>query len=225
MDSNIDTLLFDLDGTLTDPREGILRCIRHALSRLGRTSLPSDEELAWCIGPPLRESYRKILGTDNPGLIETAIGYYRERYQGPGKFENRLYDGIPEALAELKAKGFRMMVCTAKPQVYATDIVAHFGLMPDFERLYGTDLEGLLDHKPDLLAHLLRCEGLSADRCLMIGDRRHDVSAAKQNGVRSLGVLWGYGSPEELIEAGADALCNTPKCLCKCVTEAVRKRC
>lgn len=214
---SIDTLLFDLDGTLTDPREGILGCIRHALARLGRKHLPTDEELAWCIGPPLRVSYQRILQTEDPQLIERAVEYYRERYRGPGKFENRVYDGIPEALARLKNKGYRMLVCTAKPAVYANDIVRHFGLAPYFDGLYGADLGGKLDHKPDLLAHLLRTERLDPKGCLMIGDRKHDVLAAKENGARCLGVLWGYGSAEELTEAGADALCESPHDLAKAV--------
>lgn len=207
---SIDTLLFDLDGTLTDPREGILGCIRYAMSKLGHSTLPTDEELAWCIGPPLRDSYKKILDTDDPELIESAIGYYRERYRGPGKFENRVYDGIPEALASLKAKGYRLLVCTAKPELYSNDIIDHFGLRLYFDGLYGADLAGTLDHKPDLLAHLLRSESLEPERCLMIGDRKHDILAAKENGLRSLGVLWGYGANEELSKAGANALCQSP---------------
>jgi len=221
MDSRVDTLLFDLDGTLTDPREGILGCIRYAMSRLGHRSLPSDEEIAWCIGPPLRDSYRRILNSDDPQTIETAIGYYRERYKGPGKFENRVYDGIVDALLQLKSSGYRLLVCTAKPEIYANDIIEHFGLKVFFDRLYGADLEGKLDHKPDLLAHLLRSEKLDPARCLMIGDRKHDIVAAKENGVRSLGVLWGYGSRQELESAGADALCGTPADLHRCVEDAL----
>lgn len=204
----IDTLLFDLDGTLTDPREGILGCIRYAMSRLGISYLPADEELAWCIGPPLRDSYKKILNTEDPETIETAIGYYRERYKGPGKFENRVYDGIPEALASLKSHGYRLLVCTAKPELYSNDIIDHFGLRPYFDRVYGADLAGTLDHKPDLLAHLLKSENLDPARCLMIGDRKHDVIAAKENSVLPCGVLWGYGSLEELTSAGAHAICE-----------------
>lgn len=208
---SIDTLLFDLDGTLTDPREGILGCIRYAMSKLGHTYLPTDDELAWCIGPPLRDTFKKILSTDDPQIKETAIGYYRERYKGPGKFENRVYDGIPEALASLKLKGYRLLVCTAKPELYSNDIIDHFGLRLYFGHVYGADLAGTLDHKPDLLAHLLRSELLDPGKCLMIGDRKHDILAAKENGVRSLGVLWGYGSSDELTRAGADALCETPE--------------
>jgi len=192
------------------------------MSRLGCDYLPSDDELAWCIGPPLRDSYKKILRTEDPEVIETAIGYYRERYKGPGKFENRVYDGIPEVLGALKESGCRLLVCTAKPELYSNDIINHFGLRPYFDHVYGADLAGTLDHKPDLLAHLMRSEGLEPDKCLMIGDRKHDILAAKENGLRSIGVLWGYGSAEELRDAGANTLCKTPCGLEQAISQVSR---
>ena len=207
-----DALLVDLDGTLTDNFEGISRSILHALDRLGAQA-PALGALRSCVGPPLRSSFSRLLATDDPARIELAIGHYRERYAQTGWRENVLYDGIPTTVAELARTGATLVLCTSKPQPYAERIVAHFGLAPHFVAVHGADLEGTLDDKATLVARLLECEGLDARRCTMIGDREHDVRAAHANGVRAIGVLWGYGSRDELVHAGADALAPTPEAL------------
>jgi phosphoglycolate phosphatase len=212
-------LLFDLDGTLTDPRAGIVASIRHALGRLDRPS-PDDDTLATFIGPPLRGTFAGLLATDDPALIERAIVFYRERFADTGLFENHVYPGIP-AMLEAVAPG-RKFVATVKPTVFAERIVRHFGLAHHFAGVYGAELDDRLDDKADLLAHLLRRERLAAAGTVMIGDRAGDVRAARANGVASVGVLWGYGSERELAEAGADRLCASPAGLVACLADLAR---
>lgn len=195
-------LFFDLDGTLTDPREGIVGCIRHALERLG-CSAPPDPELDSCIGPPLRESFCRLAGE---ALADAAVEHYRERFRATGMFENQVYPGVPEALAALGAAGWRLLVVTSKPAVFAEQIVRHFELAQHFGAVYGSELSGALTDKGQLIAHVLASEGLAPGQALMIGDRSHDVIGARKNAVRAAGVLWGYGTREELTGAGADRL-------------------
>jgi phosphoglycolate phosphatase len=201
------TLLFDLDGTLSDNFEGISRSIRHALARLGAPD-PGEATLRTCIGPPLRESFARLLPDPGRPAIEAALAAYRERYREVGWRENVAYEGVPEALATLSSAGARMFVCTSKPEVFATRIIAHFGFDALVARVYGADLAGALDDKRALLAHLIASESLDPARAIMIGDRRHDVRAAQANGTRAVGVLWGYGSPDEL--EGAERLLSRP---------------
>jgi phosphoglycolate phosphatase len=209
-------LLFDLDGTLTDPRPGIVGCIRHALDRLG-APCPEDDVLARFIGPPLRRTFATLLATTDASRIEAAMGLYRERFGQSGLYENRVYDGIRAMLDEVRAVGPAAYVVTAKPTVYAERIVRHFALDHYFARVYGVELDGRFDDKADLLAHVLARERLPPDGAVMIGDRAADMMAARANGVRGIGVLWGYGSERELREAGADRLCAEPLALITCL--------
>ena len=201
-------LLFDLDGTLTDNFTGIAASIRHALARLDADA-PDDAALRQCVGPPLRATFARLLATDDGATIERAIVHYRERFADVGWRENVPYPGIDEALEALHGAGARLWVCTAKPQVYAERIVAHFGLARFFRGVFGTDLAGRFDDKATLMAHLLATERVAPSGAVMIGDRHHDITAARANGTGAVGVLWGYGSREEL--AGADALLETPE--------------
>jgi phosphoglycolate phosphatase len=210
-------LLFDLDGTLTDPRLGIVRCMRHALDRLGK-SCPPDDILASYIGPTLRSTFSTLLESTASGLIEKAVSLYRQRFAETGIFENRLYEGIPEMLDRLDQLASPPFVATSKPTVYAERIVRHFGIDRYFAGVYGPELDGKFENKPDLLAHLLAMEKIRAESAIMVGDRAADVLAAKANGIRSIGVLWGYGSEAELTDAGADQLCHEPGELVSCVS-------
>jgi phosphoglycolate phosphatase len=202
-------LLFDLDGTLTDNFEGIANCIRYALTHLDAPH-PEADTLRACVGPPLRETLPRLLGRDDAATTERAIALYRERYSELGWRENAVYAGVPDMLAAAALASPRVYLCTTKPQVFAERIVAHFGLAGYLAGVYGTSLDGALDDKADLLAHLLARESLEGRHCLMIGDRRHDIRAARRNGARTMGVLWGYGSRSELEEAGAEALLAAP---------------
>ena len=209
-------LLFDLDGTLTDPSVGIVACLRYALERLGRPA-PPDPELAAMIGPPLRGNFAALLGSRDPALIERAVSLYRERFGETGLFENRVYPGVPEMLEQARRQAEALFVATSKPTVYAERIVERFGLARHFRRVHGAELAGRFEDKRDLVAHLLATEGIAAGAAVMIGDRAVDVQAARANAVRSVGALWGFGGDGEL--RGADALCAAPPELAGCLAQ------
>lgn len=203
-------ILFDLDGTLTDPFDGITRSVQYALERLGH-EVPPQDALRWMIGPPLRDSLPILLGTDDAALVDEGMRLYRERYSDIGKFENTLIEGIPEVLKALDAQGYFLSVATSKPGTYAREIIAHFDLEQYFDAQYGSGLDGQHAHKPELIGHILRSEGLDPARTLMIGDRSHDVIGASANAVRAIGVLWGFGGHAELSENGATAIARSPR--------------
>lgn len=213
-------LLFDLDGTLTDPFLGITRCIIHALTALDRPA-PPPEDLRWCIGPPLKQSFLALLDNGDDRLAEQAIAHYRERFASVGMFENEVYPGIEQALNELRRQGHRLLVATSKPAIFATKIVEHFGLGIHFQTIYGSELDGTRCDKAELIAHLLQHESLPTDETLMIGDRKHDIIGAKTNGLRTIGVLWGYGTRAELDTAGATISLDSPAHLPSAVDQLV----
>ena len=202
-------VLFDLDGTLTDPAEGIVRCIQHSLSTLN-ICCPPPEELTRYIGPPLRETFASVCKSSDAHLIERAVAVFRERFSTIGLFENAPYADVSQMLIELNSKSYRLFVATSKVQVFAERILRHFSLAEHFVEIHGNDLEGSLDDKADLLKELLERRELRPEETIMVGDRKHDVIAAKKNGILSLGVTYGYGSRDELVEAGADYLCDAP---------------
>lgn len=213
------TVLFDLDGTLTDSRAGITACIRHALDRLGY-ACPDDAALATYIGPPLRGTLSTLLDTADAALVETALAHYRSRYDAVGLFENRVYEDVPAMLDAVARRGHAMLVATAKPRHAAARIVEHFGLARHFTGVYGAETGGRFDAKIELLAHLIESGVIRPGRAVMVGDRASDIVAAKVNGIRSIGALWGYGDPGELAAAGADALCERPQALPACLPHA-----
>ena len=200
-------ILVDLDGTLVDPRPGIIGSFQFALAGLGRPVPPADE-LTWVIGPPLRTSLPKLIG--DPGLTEEAVGLYRRNYLAGAMLDAIVYPGIPAALDALAAAGCRLIVATAKPHRYARPILEHFALSRHFAAIYGPELDGTRDHKHELIAHIIAEQGVAPERAVMVGDREHDVLAAVRNGMRAIGVTWGYGSTAELEAAGAAALCRAP---------------
>ena len=202
-------VLFDLDGTLTDPREGITRSIAYALERLGIAPPPLDE-LCFAIGPPLRASLARLIGHDDHDTVERALALYRERFGDVGLFENRPYDGIVEALTTISQGGAGLYVATSKPHVYARRIIEHFALDAHFIAIHGCELDGTREDKRDLLAHLLAEHSLDPVRTVMVGDRGVDMGAARLHGLTGVGALWGYGSSDELQEAGAHVLCDSP---------------
>lgn len=205
--SRIDAIFFDLDGTLTDPKLGITRCIQHALGELGVTP-PDTDELTWCIGPPLLESFKSMLGDD--ALANTALKHYRARFSEVGLFENQLYTGVPEALRRLSGESVSLFVATSKPQVYAARIVEHFGLGTFFKGIFGSTLRGDRAIKADLLRWALDETRVKAGASVMVGDRSHDLIGATDNGMRAAGVLYGYGCSEELEASGAELLISNP---------------
>ena len=203
------TIFFDLDGTLTDPKPGITRSIQYALQKLDQATIPTEDELTWCIGPPLRASFVALLGGES--LADRAVELYRELFADVGLFENSVYPDIEHVLATLSQSGRRMFVATSKPHVFAKRIVDHFGLNSYFEHVFGSELDGTHVHKNDLLAYALRQTGVDPSQAVMIGDRSHDVVGAKTNGINAIGVTYGYGSREELIGAGVRHLCASPR--------------
>ena len=209
----IDTVLLDLDGTLTDPKRGITQCIAHALSQMGAT-VPSTDNLPFAIGPLLRSSIAALLNTNDIATIERAMVLYRERFATVGLFENEVYAGVPEMLVTLKTRDLRLFLATAKPDVYATPNLAHFALHAPFAAVYGPALDGTLQNKSDLLAHLFASEKLVPSQAVMVGDRAHDIDAAHANGCRAIGVTWGYGGREALRDA--NMLCHMPVELPEC---------
>ena len=200
-------ICFDLDGTLSDPKLGITRSIQHALRELGRP-VPTADDLTWCIGPPLLGSFKKLLGSRKEA--ENALLLYRERFTETGIYENELYPGIAAALSGLKSSGRRMFVATSKPKAFADLIIEHFGLSPYFEAVYGSEFDGTRSDKSELLGWIVAQERLSPAKTVMVGDRSHDIAGGRKNGMATLGVLYGYGTMAELLEAGADDLCQSP---------------
>jgi phosphoglycolate phosphatase len=200
-------IYFDLDGTLTDPKPGITRSIQYALGKLG-CAVPPEDELTWCIGPPLRASLKKLVGTED--LADTALSLYRERFADIGLFENEVYPGIEHSLSVLAKSGRRLFVATSKPGVYAERIIDHFELRGYFERIFGSELDGRRADKTELLRHALETVGVAPSQAMMIGDRSHDMVGARNNGMIAVGVLYGYGSEQELVAAGAHQVCATP---------------
>lgn len=202
-------LLFDLDGTLTDPKIGISRCIQHALSALGHEP-PDTDTLDWCIGPPLQHSLSRLLDSTDKDLVEQAVHLYRQRFAEIGLFENRVYDGIPAVLATLQQRGCRLFLATSKPRIFAEQILDHFNLAGYFETAHGSELNGQLTDKPSLVRHILAIEGLQPDQTMIIGDRKFDIIGGKANGVRTGAVTYGYGTRKELEAEAPDLLFDSP---------------
>lgn len=195
-----DTVLFDLDGTLTDPAEGITNSVAYALERFG-FHVEDRSTLLPFIGPPLKESFVKFYGlSDADG--ERAVDIYREYFKPTGIFENRVYPGVPEMLETLRAAGLRLCIASSKPEVFVQKILDHFDLAKYFDAVCGSELDGRRTDKAEVIAETLR--RCPAERPVMVGDRHHDVDGAKKNGLPCAGVLFGYGGQEELAKAGAD---------------------
>ena len=209
-------IFFDLDGTLTDPAQGITNSFIHALKFYG-LPVPSYQELCKLIGPPLPYSFEVTFGFDHDKAME-AVGKYREYFADRGLFENKVYPGIPELLQKLKAQGKHLLVATSKPQEYSIKILEHFNLAQYFDFICGSLMDESRSKKSEVIAYALECCGLgegSEDKVLMVGDRFHDIEGSKANGIKSCGVLFGYGSRQELEEAGADYIAEDIQALLK----------
>lgn len=212
------SVFFDLDGTLTDPQLGIVRCIAYAMEALGETPPPA-EELHWCIGPPLRASLASLVGD---ARADEALALYRERFADVGLFENEPYSGVHEVLEELARDGRMLFVASSKPLVYVRRITERFELAGFFQQQFGAELDGRLTDKSELLAHALSITGASSGRSVMVGDRRHDVIGAIANGLPCIGAAYGYGGEDELRSSGAVSLARLVSDLPPLV-DAVRK--
>lgn len=209
-------VFFDLDGTLTDPKIGITKSVAFALSQRGYP-VPDLDDLTWVIGPALIDSFERLVVSDP----EQALALYRERYTDVGLFENSVYSGIPEALTALTGAGFSASVATAKPHVYARRITTHFGLSRFFAHEFGPELDGTRNDKGELLAYALETTGIKAGDSIMVGDRIHDINAARAVGMRCVGVTWGYGDSAESDQA--DFQCASPQDLPVVIGQAFTK--
>lgn len=195
-------IFFDLDGTLTDPAVGITGGVQYALEKFGIHEA-NREKLYPFIGPPLTESLEKYYGFSLEQGTQAAV-YYREYYKKQGMYENEVYEGIPEMLGRLKSAGKRLFVVTLKGENFAREILEHFHLMQYFEDVFGQRVDGLEMRKSQILEQVVEKYGISdLSQTVMVGDREHDIFAAKEMGIPDIGVLYGYGSREELEQAGA----------------------
>jgi phosphoglycolate phosphatase len=202
----VEAIFFDLDGTLTDPKEGITGCIQHALERMGEP-VPSKNDLTWCIGPPLVDSFSELVG---PERAAEGVALYRQRFSSVGLFENEVYHGIPEVLMSLAGK-YPLYVASSKPLVFVDRILAHFELAQLFVRTFGSGLDGTLQDKSELLAHALNETDQTGSKSLMIGDRRHDAIGAANNKMQFIGALYGYGSVDEFRSSGYEDWVEQPQ--------------
>jgi phosphoglycolate phosphatase len=202
--------LFDLDGTLTDPKAGITRSVQYALHKLGRP-IPEADALTWMIGPPLIAGFTELLGGAEE--VQDGVRFYRERYGDVGLFENEVYAGIPALLQTLQGKGVRLYLATSKLHVFARRILDHFELSRFFHGIYGAELDNRNADKRDLIRHILEQERFDPAQAVMIGDRKHDAIGARANGITAIGVAWGYGSRAELTDAGAACIVDAPHAL------------
>ena len=205
---SLEYILFDLDGTLTDPAIGITNAVMHALKKYG-IAVSDRKELYKFIGPPLWDSFEKYCGFSKEEA-NAAVEYYREYYRDKGMFENQVYDGCEGLLKELKDNGKILIVATSKPEVFAEQILEHFGIAKYFTFIAGSTLDGSRVKKGDVIRYALEsCKIIDGSQAIMIGDREHDIIGAKEMGLSSIGVLFGYGSRAELEEAGADFIVST----------------
>ena len=204
----VENILFDLDGTLTDPAEGITNSVAYALDRYG-ISVSNKSELNCFIGPPLSQSFVKYFGFSNEESLK-AVDIYREYFADKGIFENILYVGIDEMLSELKKNGKKIILATSKPEIYAKKILEHFEIDKYFSVVSGSELNGERVDKHEVIEYALKLAGIE-DRsaCVMVGDRLHDMIGGKKSQMTVIGVEYGYGSRKELVDAGADHVVKT----------------
>jgi len=212
----IRSVLLDLDGTLIDSYPGILASCVAALRTLGHEP-DAALDMKRLIGPPLQDVMQIVLQSYGDDRVDEAVAAYRRHYGESGLLGSVPYPGIGNALEEMKRAGLRIYLATSKRAVFANRILDHLKFTAFFDAIYGSVPGGEIDHKPELLAHILSKHDLTPAHCLMVGDRRHDISGAHAVGMRALGVLWGYGSRDELETAGADQLVESPAALARAV--------
>ncbi len=193
-------IFFDLDGTLTDPKLGIARCLQYALQKLGEP-IPDSDELLWCIGPPLQDTFVQLVGE---ARAAQGVHWYRERFAEVGLFENDPYPAIHETLDNLAASGAQLFVASSKPLVFVRRILERYALADFFVAVYGSELDGTRTDKSELLAHALIDSGVPASDATMVGDRKHDAIGAAHNGLDFVGVLYGYGNRQEFDSVGVE---------------------
>lgn len=199
-------ILFDLDGTLDDPFEGITKSVVHAMKKFG---VECEQEALKCfIGPPLTDSFMNVFGLDED-TAKLAVEYYREYYRPTGIFEVEIYKGIPELLSKLKAAGYELVLATSKPIVFADKILEKFGLKQYFDATFGSELDGTRVKKDEVIAYAFETYPMDKSEAIMVGDRLHDVEGAHKNGIPCIGVTFGYGDRDEHISCGAEYIVDS----------------
>ncbi len=201
------TVLFDLDGTLTNPKEGITKCVSYAIESTGRIP-PSLKELEIFIGPPLKKQFEEFLEVDSD-TGEFLLKKYRERFSTVGIFENEIYEGIKELLSVLKEKGFKIALATSKPTIYANKILKHFDIYKYFDLTIGSELDGTRVEKEEVIEEVLSSLKPDLSKTVMVGDRKFDIIAAKAKGIKSIGVKYGFAKDNELEDAKPDFIAET----------------
>jgi phosphoglycolate phosphatase len=205
-----DYALFDLDGTLVDSSEGIIRCIRHALEVINVRDVP-EEKMRSFIGPPFRSTLRSFPQVDAQ-TMEAMLKVYRSHYDSSGWKELKVYDGIFDLLKTLKDAGMTLAVATSKPARFTNKVIEHFGFSPYFSYVGAAEEDGVRDRKSEVIEHVLKTLNIEdRSRVVMIGDTRYDVNGARESGVACAAVLWGFGKEEDLVAAGAKNLFKTIK--------------
>lgn len=216
-------ILWDLDGTLTDPKTGITSSVQYAMRKMGYP-VPESDQLEWVIGPPLKESFIHLLETQNEALLQEAVKHYRERFRELGMYENEVYPEIPELLADLIGKGKTLLIATSKPRVFAELILEHFHLNRFFSKVIGSELDGRLSDKSELIFEALKSVPDSEyANTVMIGDRSFDIEGARKNRIAVISVAYGYGSKEELEQAEPDYIVESVEELRGFLIESERK--
>nr|WP_321985150.1 HAD hydrolase-like protein [uncultured Lichenicoccus sp.] len=205
-------VLLDLDGTLIASRDGIIACLRRALGELGHT-IDAAADLDWVVGPPLPDIMARLLSAFGDDRVEAAVLAYRRNYEASGMLDSPLFDGVAEFMQALTASGRRILLATSKPEQLARRILGMRGLTGHFHGFYGARPDDSGAEKPELIGRLIEAEAIDPAHSVMVGDRRFDVSGAHANDMRAVGALWGYGGREELEEAGADGLADSPHTL------------
>jgi phosphoglycolate phosphatase len=207
---NAGAVLLDLDGTLSDSRSGIEACFRYMLAELGLDPATAGD-LTWAVGPPIAVSVTQLLARYDDARVDQGLSVYRARYSSVGIYDCSVYPGVLDMLAALGDAGHVMCIATSKRRDFAERVIDHLGLRSYLHAVYGAEPGGALDNKDALLAHVLRHEGFSPSDTVMVGDRVHDIAAARANRLRSIGAAWGYGGRAELEDAGADAIAARPQ--------------
>ena len=209
------TIFFDLDGTLTDSAPGIIHSVQYALKKYGIEA--EENDLRSFIGPPLVHSFQERFGFDHDKALE-AVAYYREYFTAGGMFENSVYPGVEEMLQKLKEEGLMLAVATSKPEFFSKQILEHFALTRYFDFIGGAAMDETRTTKVEVLSYALQELQVDPAKAVMIGDRENDMEAASLLGTESIGVLYGYGSKEELANAGAKVFAETPMDICRIIS-------
>lgn len=215
-------LFFDLDGTISDSADGIINSVIYALTKMGLEA-PPRENLYHFIGPPLIRTFCEDYHLSREKGLE-VVEFYREYYNAKGIYECKMYDGVDAVLRELRQEGFGLVLATSKPTVMAKRVVEYFGLSDFFDLISGPELDGTRNEKHEVIAHAMERLGITDPRrCVMIGDRKYDVLGAEKCGMNCVGALWGFGSKQELLEAGAAEIVEFPRELPDVLQKSLKK--